>query len=418
MYISRVTRSASPSPAPASVRPSPSIRAWRNGVFAIFWLEGFVFASWASRIPQVRSLLDASTAEMGVLLGAIAVGAVSGLLASSHIIGRLGATRTILIFYSAAAVGVLAAAIVLTVAPSFAALLVALLVFGAGQSIVDVAMNLSGAANERALGRTILPLFHAAFSLGTVMGAALGSLLLLLVVPIGAHLGAVGAMAILVTALLVRHLRPAGQDPVDDAGEKPGRRSRLAVWTDPRVLLVGLIVLGMAFAEGSANDWLGLSMVDGYDVDPAAGAAIFAIFVAALTVARIAGVRVLDRFGRVAVLRASAVLAAVGLLLVVFGQILPVAIAGTVLWGLGAALGFPVGISAAADDPRTATAAVSAVATIGYCAFLIGPPLIGFVGEHLGLLNALLIVLVLTAIAGVASGAAKQNTAEPPSRTL
>ena len=92
---------------------------------------------------------------------------------------------------------------------------------------------------------------------------------------------------------------------------------------------------------------------------------------------------------------------------------LRVVVVGIVLWGAGASLGFPVGMSAAADDPRNAAARVSAVATIGYVAFLVGPPLVGFVGEHVGLLNALLMVLVLVAIAGIVSPAARKPELTP-----
>jgi len=167
-------------------------------------------------------------------------------------------------------------------------------------------------------------------------------------------------------------------------------------------------VLGMAFAEGSANDWLTLAMVDGHDVSKTAGALMFGIFVTAMTIGRLSGVFLLDRFGRVPVLRGSAVLAMVGLLIVIFGPSAEIAIVGIVLWGLGSSLGFPVGMSAAADDPKTAAARVSAVATIGYCAFLVGPPVIGVLGEHFGILRALLVVLVLVVAAGLASGAARE----------
>jgi MFS family permease len=385
----------------------PSLTAWRNAVFVIFALEGFAMASWASRVPQVRDILHASTAEMGLLLGGLAAGAILGLLASSHIVTWLGATHTIRVLYCVASAGLLAAGLIAASAPSLIALVLALAVFGAGTSIVDVAMNLSGAANERAIGRTIMPLFHASFSLGTVAGAGLGALLLLLRVPIGVHLVGTGLLAIVVTLILARYLRPAEHTGDQHSAQASSWRDRLAVWKTPRVLLIGLIVLGMAFAEGSANDWLSLAMVDGHHVDNAAGAAIFGVFVAAMTVARVLGVRLLDRFGRVPVLRASAVTAVIGLLLVITVPIVPLAIAGVVLWGFGAALGFPVGMSAASDDPRTATASVSAVATIGYCAFLIGPPVIGFLGQQFGLLNGLLIVLVLIALAGVVSGAAR-----------
>jgi len=108
------------------------------------------------------------------------------------------------------------------------------------------------------------------------------------------------------------------------------------------------------------------------------------------------------------VLRATAVLAVIGLLIVIFGPNIYIASVGVALWGLGASLGFPVGMSAAADDPKTAAARVSAVATIGYFAFLVGPPVIGLLGQEFGLLRALLVVLVLVVIAGVVSGAARE----------
>jgi len=396
----------------ARTRTAPELVRWRNAVFTIFALAGFGFATWVSRVPEVRDLLHASTDEMGLLIFGIAVGSILGLLGSSHLVARIGATRTIAWCYSIGAVAIIAIGLVAAVAPSFWAFAVALAVLGAGTSTTDVAMNLSGAANERAIGRTLMPLYHAAFSLGTVLGAALGALLILIGVPLVVHLTAVGVGALVVTLVLVRYLQPAEPESADhpDAAEH-GWRSRLSVWRDPRVLLVGVIVLGMAFAEGSANDWLALAMVDGHAVTHSAGAAIFGVFVAAMTVGRVGGVVLLDRFGRVPVLRASAALAIVGLLLVILVPSTAVAIVGTVLWGLGAALGFPVGMSAAADDPKKAAASVSAVATIGYCAFLVGPPVIGFLGQSIGLLHALFAVLVLIVAAGLASGAARQRTA-------
>ena len=133
--------------------------------------------------------------------------------------------------------------------------------------------------------------------------------------PIGVHFIGVGVVALATTLVLVRFLQPAEQ-PLEheDAPAPSGLRTRLAVWTDPRVLLIGVIVLGMAFAEGSANDWLSLAMVDGHGFDNAGGAAVLGVFLAAMTAGRIGGTFVLDRFGRVPVLRACAGLAVVGLL--------------------------------------------------------------------------------------------------------
>ncbi len=390
------------------------VMAWRNALFAVFALCGVAMASWASRIPAVKLALHASTSEMGLLIFGIAAGSIVGLLASSHVIARFGARRTIAGVLVIGAVGFAAAGIGATIGPSYVVVIAGLIVFGAMFSVCDVAMNLLGAVNERVLGRAIMPVFHAFFSFGTIVGAGLGALAEAVHLPIAVHLAAVAvifAAGALVSVRFLQSEHTVHEDAVD--GGATTWRDRLGIWRDPRTIVIGLIVLGMAFAEGSANDWLALAMVDGHDTTNAGGALVFGVFVTAMTVGRLGGVRLLDRFGRVPVLRASAVLAGIGLVMVIFVPVLWVSIVGVVFWGLGASLGFPVGMSAAADDPKTAAARVSAVATIGYFAFLVGPPVIGFLGQQFGLLHALLVVLVLVAVAGIASGAARPPVRRP-----
>ena len=335
---------------------------------------------------------------------------------SSHIIARFGARTTIAWCLVAAGVGLTVAGLGATVGPSFVVIFIGLAFFGAATGMCDVSMNVSGAANERMLGRAIMPIFHAFFSFGTIVGAGLGALAEHFGVSIAVHMGVVAALIIVASVIAVRslqseHLVAEGEDEIAADDHSKTWRGRLSIWRDPRTLLIGLIILGMAFAEGSANDWLGLAMVDGHGVDNATGALLFGVFVTAMTVGRLLGVRLLDRFGRVPVLRVSAGFAAVGLLIVIFGPSPALATVGIVLWGLGSALGFPVGMSAAADDPRTAAARVSAVATIGYFAFLVGPPLIGFLAEQVGILSSLLVMLVLVAVSGIVSFAAREPRA-------
>ncbi|HYN71122.1 MAG TPA: MFS transporter [Nakamurella sp.] len=386
---------------------------WRNAVFLIFALSGIGLASWIARTPAIRDSLGASTFEMGLIVFGVAAGAIVGLTLSSHVIAKIGSKATIAGSVTGAGVGIVIVGVgaTMTVTPL---VVVGLALFGLGNGMCDVAMNVEGAANERALGRTVMPLFHASFSMGTIVGAGIGAAAEQFGVPIVVHLAVIGAVMIGAVLVSVRFLQPdpfatkeeSGAD--DTAEESKGWKSRLSIWKDRRTLLIGVIVLGMAFAEGSANDWLALAMVDGHGVDNATGALVFGIFVTAMTVGRVGGVFLLDTFGRVPVLRVSAVLAGLGLLVVIFAPVAWLAGVGVVLWGLGSALGFPVGMSAAADDPRNAASRVSAVATIGYLAFLVGPPLIGFIGEHVGLLNALLLVLTLVAVAGIVSPAARK----------
>ncbi|MEP6482536.1 MAG: MFS transporter [Rhodoglobus sp.] len=389
------------------------ILAWRNAVFVIFAMLGLAIASWVARLPAARDAMHLEPAQVGLLVFGIAAGSIIGLLASSHVVARLGAIRTMRLGVVVLAVGLAVAGIGATVGPSFPVSFVGLLVFGAATGITDVAMNVSGAANERVLGRAIMPVFHAFFSFGTMLGAGLGALAELVHLPIAIHLGAIGAVMIIGMLLAVPFLQPEqvndlDGEPVAEDDHSKTWRGRLGIWKDPRTLLIGVLVLAAAFAEGSANDWLAIASVDGHGVSNATGALVFGIFVTAMTAGRLGGVFLLDRFGRVIVLRASFVLAAVGLLIFIFVPVVPIAIAGAVLWGLGAALGFPIGMSAAADDPKTAVARVSAVATIGYFAFLVGPPVIGLLGQHFGVIYSLVVVLVLTAVGAFVAGAARE----------
>jgi fucose permease len=385
--------------------------AWRNGLFVIFALAGLSLASWASRIPAVKEALQVSTSSMGILIFGLAAGSIGGLLASSHVIARIGARRTIPLVLAIGSVGFAVAGFGVSIGPSYAVVMIGLIIFGSVFSILDVAMNLQGAVNERVLGRSIMPVFHAFFSFGTVVGAGLGAGAEAIRLPIVVHLAIVAvifAAGGIVAARFLQSEHIIAEDVVPHDDHSKTWRGRLSIWRDPRTLLIGLVVLGMAFTEGSANDWLALAMVEGHDTTKATGALVLGIFVASMTVGRLAGVTLLDRYGRVPVLRGSAVLAAIGLVMVIFVPVLWISILGVVFWGLGASLGFPVGMSAAADDPKTAAARVSAVATIGYFAFLVGPPLIGFLGQRVGLLNALLVVLVLVALAGLVAGAARE----------
>lgn len=448
-------------PRPAPAQPQAQARhgllRWRNALFVVFGLSGLAVATWLGRVPAVRDLLDATTFEMGLLVAGLSVGSIVGITLSSHVIASTGAPRAVRLALVTVAVGLAAAGLAASLGAGFWAIAVGLAVFGLGNGLCDVAMNVSGAAAERALGVTVMPLFHAAFSVGTMVGALLSAGAELLGVPVAVHVVAVAVAVVVAMVVAVPRLRPeaeaeaqaqeaptpaaqgtaAAQEarpgPEADLGqERPGQgdagpgapapsaappatwRDRLGVWRAPGTLLLGLVVLGMATAEGSANDWLALAMVDGHGLTNEGGATVFFVFVTAMTAARIAGGPLLDRYGRVPMLRASAVAAAAGLLLVILSPWAWLAVVGVVAWGAGSALGFPVGLSAAADDPRTAAARVSAVATVGYVAFLALPPVIGLLGEHVGLLRALLVVLVLIGAAGAAAGAAREPALSQP----
>jgi len=382
-------------------------REAKNAVYVVFFGNGFLFANWAARIPQVRAELGVTPGVLGLILLCLAVGSGIGTPLSGLIISRLGESRTVSVMAVVAAAGMAVAAVgVLLGTPAVAA---GLLVFGFGSGTWDVAMNVQGAAIERILGRAILPRFHAGWSIGTVAGAGTGAVMVALGVPVTAHLLAVTVVVTGVVPIAARRFLPGTHAPAPDGRSA---RRQLASWTEPRTLLIGLFVLCMALTEGTGNDWLSLAVIDGYHSAAVVGTLTFAVFLAAMTAGRWWGPRLIDRYGRVLVLRVCAVTALAGLLLIEFGEVLPVAIAGALMLGLGTSLGFPVGLSSAADDPAHAATRVSTVASIGYMAFLAGPPAVGFLGDRVGVLHSLWVAAVVLAAAFLLAGATAPLTAD------
>jgi MFS family permease len=379
----------------------PTLTAARNAVALTFFLNGLVFSSWVSRIPETRSSFALSNGQLGLVLLSIAVGSVLALPTTGAAINAFGTVRVVRLGAVAATAGMLAAA--LGLGHELAVTVAGLFVYGLGIGVWDVAMNVEGAEVERGIGRAIMPRFHAGFSAGTVVGALLGVLLIELDVPALVHLGVVVAVAV---ALVWRS--SLAFLPVADTHEEE-RTSAARAWLEPRTLLIGVTVLALAMTEGTANDWLAVALVDGHDVSHAVGVAGFAVFVLAMTAGRFVGTGLIDRFGRVVVLWGTMVLAAAGVLLIVFADAAVLVVLGIVLWGVGASLGFPVGMSAAADEPLRAAARVSVVSTIGYAAFLAGPPFLGFVGDEVGTLKALLVVAVLLMPAALVVPAAREQ---------
>ncbi|MCR2813055.1 MFS transporter [Microbacterium sp. zg.Y1090] len=392
---------------------SPFVR-WRTAIFAIFAASGLSIATWASRVPSIKADLGIENSDIGLLLLGMGVASILGLSASSVVIARFGTRTGMLGAMIVFAGGVALIGIGTNLVPSIALVLIGLVLFGFGNGSVDVMMNVDGAAIETQSSKTLLPLFHAFFSVGTVLGAGLGALAATLRIDVFTHT-AIVAVVILVVAFVAHANVPthlgADAPQTDPDTPREGWRARLALalsaWREPRTYALGVVMLGMAFAEGGANDWLALGVSEDHGGGQALGAAALMVFSVAMTVVRVLGGPLVDRFGRVGVLRVLAVTATAGILLFILAPNLPLVFVGAALWGMGASLGFPLGMSAAADDPAKAAARVSAAATIGYVAFLCGPPVLGFISDRIGLLNTLFVVVALVAASGFASSSAR-----------
>ncbi|MEX3610345.1 MFS transporter [Rothia sp. LK2588] len=383
----------------ASTRLSPAdIKRWYRAVLGIFFASGLLISALLARLPDVAAGLHLSPGPMGALLLAMTIGSFAAVTASGSLVSKFGSRTCLVAGYVAACLGL----IVVGVAVSFGLIPVAacgLVMQGAGTAVANVAANVQGVSAERALGRFVTPIMHGFFSIGTVLGAGIGALDTILGVPFMVHMMYFSAaiIAIVLFSLTRCHSENYGQDDTQALAQVGNYRVRDA-WRDKRTVLIGLFVLGMALAEGSANDWVALALTRDYGTDAAVGSLGYTMFVVAMMIGRLSGTWFLNRHGRVKVLRVTCTCAVVGITVFIFAPSVPLGFVGLFIWGIGASLGFPTGMSAASDDPLKSAVRVSVVSTIGYGAFLGGPPLLGLLGEHLGIRYALLFVLIFVLI--------------------
>ena len=385
-----------------------SVRAEMYTLFVYFFLFGMVGSSWVVRLPEVRSALDISTAELGLVLFAGAIGAMTGILLAGRFVARFGARAGSLLGFNLVFIGYIGQASGVAL-ESVALVSVSAVVSGLGYGLGDVAINVEGTDMEKRLSRSIMPPLHGAYSIGTLAGAGIGTIAIAVGVPLPLQIyvlcGVVAVVAWTTIRLLPRETGIASSSESTHSAEKSP-----ALWRDPRIVLLGLAILCVTITEGAGLDWLALSMVDDYLTDPVRASIAFAVMMAAMTIVRFSGGLLIDRFGRVVVLRVFAVAGILGLLMIILSHDYLLALVGAALWGAGVALGFPVLLSAAADgDTDGSSSRVSIVASFGYVAFLVGPPLLGFLGQTWGLLNMFYVLVALVAIFVVVAGAAKQR---------
>ncbi|WP_082098748.1 MFS transporter [Demequina iriomotensis] len=384
------------------------IAAARRGVLAIFWIMGVYMATMVSRYPTITELLDVTTGELARLLLFGALGALCALLVTGWSVARFG-TRALLWWWAfghLVAFTLLGAATAWDSQTLFAA---ASFLVSFAFAFTNVSMNAEAAVVEREMGRAVMPQFHAAFSVGLAMGLALGAWV--------SHLGVApvwhfAAVAVALTAARIAVLPSAvldGGPQPDDA--RPGLGGPFAAardeYRDRRVVLIGLIVFSASTIEGAAAQWASLAVVEGFDQPEAIGDLLYWLFVVAMVTVRWWGAPIIGRLGRVVALRVSAVLVTAGVAMFAFAPALWLVPAAMILWGLGAALGVPIGFSAASDDPRRAAARVAAVSSFSTVAGLVMPQVIGHLGDVVELRVALLVVVVGAVISFVLARAVR-----------
>jgi predicted MFS family arabinose efflux permease len=421
----------------------PRLRRAALATALVFAVNGFLLASWVSRLPATRDRLGATAAELGLVLLAPGAGSLLAMPFGGRWCRRFGSRPVV----AATTVAGCAALVALAVVPTLVGLGLALFVWGSFYGSWDVAMNVHGSAVEQRAGREWMPRYHACWSVGGIAGAALGALAAHAATPLGLHFALVAVLCAALVALALRHFiedraggaekratvaataahpgspgarqpePPEGGAPVREGSPRPGRM-RGAVHSPGRVLtgrllLVGVVTLCATTLEGAAADWLALFLTDERGASGSLAASGYAVFAVAMAGGRFSGTAVAERLGRDGAVRAGGLVSLAGVLLCVLGPGLAASYAGAALWALGVCLVFPAAVSAGGETPGRPADAIAAVTTVGYGGFLVGPPLIGLLADRVGLGRALLVLCVLAAGIATLAPAVRSRRPQP-----
>lgn len=376
----------------------------RIALTAFFALDGFLFAGWVVRIPAIKHQTGASAGALGLALLGVSAGAVLTMMLTGRLCRRHGSHQVTVV----CAVLLSLSVALPPLTHSVPALGAVLLVFGAAYGGINVAFNSAAVALVTALRRPVMPSFHAAFSLGGMVGAGLGGLVAGTLSPTR-HLMGLAVIGLLVTVVagrtLLRHEPPTTANralTTPDTPRRPDPRTR------PLVIVFGLIALCTAYGEGAMADWGALHLQQDLDASPGVAAVGYSCFALAMTIGRLTGTALLERLGHGRTVVAGGATAAAGMLLGSLSPSLWAALLGYAVTGLGLANLFPVAVERAGS--LAGPSGVATASTLGYGGMLLGPPAIGFMADWFSLPVALTSVAVLAAIATAIGLATRRAT--------
>jgi MFS family permease len=376
-----------------ALNATPQGRA-RGATTLLFFLTGAVFATWAARIPAIQGRLGLSSGGLAVALVGVEAGALAGLPGGGRLVTRLGSATTLRLGFALYP----PALVTVALAPTLTSLVAALTAIGASNSVIDVAMNAQGIELERRHRRPLLSGLHSGHSFGVLAGGLSGTILAARSVDVLVHFTAVAVLAVAAAQIAAGALLNEAREPASTSrGRGPGRA----------LALIGLLAFCAFFVEGAANDWSAVHARSVHGASPAFAAATFTAFSLTLALGRLTGDRVVARWGRVRSIRAAALVAAAGAVVVVAAPTAVAALAGWAVLGAGVAAIAPTLLGAApAASAAPPAVAIATVSMIGYAGSFAGPPLIGGCAELTSLPAALgSLVLGSAAIAALAGRA-------------
>ncbi len=400
---------AVPTPTTAGAPPAPQTRSHVKrdvfATFATFAVNGAVIGSWTSRIPALKLHLDVGLSVLGLVFLCMGLGSLISMPFTGFVL-KYVSTKVVGI---ACALGSCLTLVGLTHVDHVVAFSVFYAFAGLCYGAWDVTMNVHANAVEIAYGRTIMPALHGAWGAGMLVGAAAGFLFTRADISLEAHMTiALLLLMVLAVGLMLVWLDLRDQHVDPPGKERLGRRAMISA-----SLVIGVMVMCSTIGEGSAADWLALHMVEDHNTSAAIGTSVYVIYALFLTGGRLGGHLLINGLGRVNAIRVSGVVTFIGVVVVILAPSTPLSYVGAALWGLGLAVVFPAAVSAAGElGGAYAGQTISTVVTIAYGGFLIGPPMLGFLGDHFGLSNAFWVVAVLALGYAALAGSARPRLAQ------
>ena len=396
--------------------PSARAHSALRATFVVYAGLGFATSAWLSRLPDVRDHLGLTPGTIGMMLLIASLGSLLTLPTSGPIVMKIGARWAGRIGVFIWALGIVGAATG-TLANSLVLFTGSLVFMSAGAGLWGSSMNIEAGLVQAAVRRLVVPVIQAMYAVGMLGGALVGALAARAGLPVAAHLFGLATLELVVCGIAVGFylsqdevaaLEPARESLAGEGGEASAGNAKKGLtrlaWRERRTVLIALMVMSGGLLEGASNDWLNLSMVDGYGFTTSTASAIFAFFLLIMTIMRFGSPRLERRFGASHLLRLTMGCAIVGLMLVAFAPHHILAVIGVALWGIGASLVFPLGISALSIDPVMTPARVSVLSTVNYGSALIGPPILGLIADHVGYHRALIFVVLPVCLAIVLAG--------------
>jgi MFS family permease len=358
----------------------------RIAVKIAFFLNGFIYANWVSRLPRIQELYDADNGTIGIVLLAMSLGAVTAMPFTGWAIIKNGSRKITLI----SLIAYCAFVPLIPFMQSIQLLIVLYLLMGIFTGMLDVAMNAQAVMIERAYQKPIMTSFHALFSVGMAIGAWCGALFADLQYDISYHLSAIVGVSIVTCLWVSRNLihdKPAADQPSDGPLFRVPNRALLSV---------GVIAFCCMMGEGAMSDWTVNYMENVALASETLAPVALSAFATAMTAGRILGDRVRARYGDTTLIIGGGILSACGLLLSVTFPYPYTSISGFFLVGLGLSTIVPIAYSIAGNTRDLPSGVgLAMVTTVGYSGFLFGPPIIGFVADLYSLRVGLALVLVL-----------------------